>query len=118
MSRARQLTPSANREARCIALHRFRWRRRRAALVLLPAMGMMITAGIAGAQDTVPALTGSGPEASAASAPSAVSLKGQRNVMAHEGVTFRGRVTPGGSHRVLVQVGGSKLRTHTRGDGT
>jgi rare lipoprotein A len=86
--------------------------------VLLPAMGMMITAGIAGAQDTVPALTGSGPEASAASAPSAVSLKGQRNVMAHQGVTFRGRVTPGGSHRVLVQVGGSKLRTHSRGDGT
>jgi rare lipoprotein A len=77
-------------------------------------MGMMITAGIAGAQDTVPALTSDGPEASAASAPRAVSLRGQRNVMAHRAVTFRGRVTPGGSHRVVVQVGGRKLRTHSR----
>jgi rare lipoprotein A len=78
----------------------------------------MITAGIAGAQDNVPALMGSGPEASAASAPTAVKLKGQRNVMAHRTVKFRGRVEPGGSHRVIVRVGGSKLRTHSRGDGT
>jgi rare lipoprotein A len=99
-------------------LRRFRWKRRRAALALLPALGMMITAGIAGAQDTVPALTGSDPEASAAGgAPTAVSLKGQRNVMAHKAVTFRGRVAPRGSHRVVVQVGGRKLRTHSHGDG-
>jgi rare lipoprotein A len=77
-------------------------------------MGMMITAGIAGAQDTVPALTGGGPEASAASDPTAVSLRSQRNVMAHRAVTLRGRVTPGGSHRVVVRVGGRKLRTHSR----
>jgi rare lipoprotein A len=76
----------------------------------------MVTAGIAGAQDT--ALMGSGPEASASSAPTAVSLKGQRNVMAHRTVKFRGRLEPGGSHRVIVRVGGSKLRTHSRGDGT
>jgi rare lipoprotein A len=76
---------------------------------------MMITAGIAGASDT--ALTGSGPEASAASAPTAVTLKGQRNVMAHKAVTFRGRVAPGGSHRVVVRVGGRKLRTHSHRDG-
>ncbi|HEY6772215.1 MAG TPA: septal ring lytic transglycosylase RlpA family protein [Solirubrobacterales bacterium] len=81
-------------------------------------MGMMITAGIAGAQDTVPALMGNGPEATAASAPHAVSLKGQRNVMAHRAVTFRGRVSPGGSHRVVVRVGGHRLRTHSRGDGS
>ena len=86
--------------------------------MLLPALGMMITAGIAGAQDTVPGLTGSGPEASAASAPTGVKLGGERNVMAHEAVRFRGRVAPGGSHRVIVRVGGSKLRTHSRGDGT
>jgi rare lipoprotein A len=99
-------------------LRRFRWKRRRAALALLPAMGMMVTAGIAGASDAVPALTGSGPEASAASAPTAVSLNGQRHVMAHRTVKLRGRVTPGGDRRVVVRVGGRKLRTHTRNDGT
>jgi rare lipoprotein A len=98
-------------------LRRFRWKRRRAALALLPAMGMMVTAGIAGASDAVPALTGSGPEASAASAPTAVSLNGQRHVMAHRTVKLRGRVTPGGDRRVVVRVGGRKLRTHTRNDG-
>jgi rare lipoprotein A len=81
-------------------------------------MGLMITAGIAGAQDTVPGLTAIGPEASAASAPTAVELKGHRDVMAHRAVTFRGQVAPGGSHRVAVRVGGSKLRTHSRGDGS
>jgi rare lipoprotein A len=99
-------------------LRRFRWKRRRAALALLPAMGMMVTAGIAGASDAVPALTGSGPEASAASAPTAVSLNGQRHVMAHRAVKLRGRITPGGDRRVVVRVGGRKLRTHTRNDGT
>jgi len=78
----------------------------------------MVTAGIAGAQDTVPALMGTGPEASAASAPTTVKLKGQRNVMAHRTVKFRGRVEPGGSHRVIVRVGRSKLRTHSRGNGS
>jgi rare lipoprotein A len=81
-------------------------------------MGMMVTAGIAGASDAVPALTGSGPEASAASAPTAVSLNGQRHVMAHRTVKLRGRVTPGGNRRVVVRVGGQKLRTHSRNDGT
>jgi rare lipoprotein A len=85
--------------------------------VLLPAIGMMITAGIAGAQDTVPALSGSGPEASAAGSPTAVGLKAHHHVMAHRVVTFRGRVTPGGSRRVIVQVGGRKLRTHTHNSG-
>ena len=80
-------------------------------------MGLMVMAGIAGAQDSVPALPGSGPEASAASAPMAVNLKAQRNVMAHRAVTLRGHVAPGGSHRVVVQVGGHKLRTHSHGDG-
>ena len=77
-------------------------------------MGLMVMAGIAGAQDSVPALPGSGPEASA---PTAVSLKAQRNVMAHRAVTLRGRVAPGGRHRVVVQVGARKLHTHSHGDG-
>jgi rare lipoprotein A len=79
----------------------------------------MITAGIAGAQDTVPALMGSGPEATAAGGPAtAVSLKGRHDVMAHRAVTFRGRVTPGGSRHVLVRIGGRRLRVHTHNDGT
>ena len=98
-------------------MRRFRWKRRRAALALLPAMGLMVTAGIAGAQDSVPALTGSGPEATAAAGPTAVSLKGHRNVMAHRVVVFRGRVTPGGNRLVVVRVGGRRLRAHTHNDG-
>jgi peptidoglycan lytic transglycosylase len=85
--------------------------------VLLPAIGMMITAGIAGAQDTVPALSGGGPEASAAGNPTAVSLRGHHHVMAHRAITFRGRVAPGGSHLVVVRVGARKVRAHTHGDG-
>ena len=81
-------------------------------------MGLMITAGIAGAQDTVPALSGSGSEASAAGgAPTAVSLKARHHVMAHRAVTFRGRVTPGGSRLVVVQIGGQKLRAHSHANG-
>jgi rare lipoprotein A len=85
--------------------------------VLLPAIGMMITAGIAGAQDTVPALSGGAPEASAAGNPTAVSLRGHHHVMAHRAITFRGRVAPGGSHLVVVRVGARKVRAHTHGDG-
>jgi rare lipoprotein A (peptidoglycan hydrolase) len=46
-----------------------------------------------------------------------VSLRGHHHVMAYRVVTFRGRVTPGGSRRVVVRIGGQKLRTHTRGEG-
>jgi peptidoglycan lytic transglycosylase len=82
-------------------------------------MGMMITAGIAGASDSVPALTGSGPEASAAGGPAkAVSLSGHHHVKAHRVVTLHGRVTPGGSRLVIVRIGGQKLRAHTHNDGT
>jgi peptidoglycan lytic transglycosylase len=99
-------------------LRRFRWKRRRAALALLPALAMMITAGIAGASDAVPAI-GTGPEATASGSPATgISLTGHRNVMAHHTVKLRGRVTPGGSRKVVVQVGGRKLRTHTQSDGT
>jgi hypothetical protein len=81
-------------------------------------MGLMVTAGIAGAADTVPALTGDGPEASAAGGPPrTVSLKGHHEVMAQRAVTFRGRVTPGGSRLVVVSVGGRRLRAHTHSNG-
>jgi rare lipoprotein A len=98
-------------------LRRFRWKRRRAALALLPALAMMITAGIAGAS-VVPS-TGTPPEATASGSPATgISLTGHRNVMAHHTVKFSGRVTPGGSRKVIVQVGGRKLRTHTQNDGS
>ncbi len=81
-------------------------------------MGLMVTAGIAAAADHVPVLTGDSPEATAAgSPPTAISLHGHRNVMAHRVVTFRGRVTPGGSRLVIVRVEGRRLRAHSHNNG-
>jgi len=100
-------------------LRRFRWKRRRAALALLPATVVMVMAGIAGASAAVPAISGTSPEASAAGGPpTAISLTGHRDVMAQHGTTFRGRVTPGGSHAVIVKIGGRRLHTHTQTDGS
>jgi rare lipoprotein A len=99
-------------------LRRFHWKRRRAALALLPALAMMITAGIAGASASVPSI-GTAPEATASGSPATgISLNGHRNVMAHHVVKLRGRVTPGGSRTVVVRVGGRKLRTHTQANGS
>jgi peptidoglycan lytic transglycosylase len=75
----------------------------------------MVTAGIAWA--SVPRLAGI--EATAAGGPAtAIRLRGHRNAMAHEAVKLHGRVSPGGTRRVVVEVGGRKLRAHTRADGT
>jgi rare lipoprotein A len=80
---------------------------------------MMVTAGIAAASAAVPALSGTGPEATAAGGPAtAISLGGRRNEMANHAVTFRGRVTPGGARDLVVQVGGRRLHAHTRDDGS
>jgi len=79
---------------------------------------MMITAGIAGASTSVPAI-GTAPEATASGSPATgISLTGHRNVMARHTVKLRGRVTPGGSRAVVVQVGGRRIHTHTQADGT
>ena len=99
-------------------MHRFRWKRRRAALALLPALAMMVTAGIAAASDAVPTI-GTAPEATASGSPATgISLNGHRNVMANQTVNFRGRVTPGGSREVVVRIGGRRLHTHSRSDGS
>ena len=99
-------------------MHRFRWKRRRAALALLPALAMMVTAGIAAASDAVPPI-GTAPEATASGSPATgISLNGHRNVMANQTVNFRGRVTPGGSREVVVRIGGRRLHTHSRSDGS
>ena len=82
-------------------------------------MAMLVTAGIASAAGTVPITSGTAPEATAAGGPAtAISLSGHRNVMAHHTVKFRGRVTPGGSRPVVVQIGGRRLRAHTQVDGS
>jgi rare lipoprotein A len=79
---------------------------------------MMITAGIAVASDSVPAI-GTAPEATASGSPATgISLTGHRNVMAHHTVKLRGRVTPGGNRVVVVRVGGRRFRTHTQANGT
>jgi len=84
--------------------------------VLLPAMAMMVTAGIAGA--TTPVLSGTAPEATTAGGPvTGVTLKVRRNVMAHHGVTLRGHIAPSGKRTVVVEVGGRKLRTKTNDAG-
>jgi rare lipoprotein A len=80
---------------------------------------MLVTAGIAGASASVPAISGTGPEASAAGGqPTGITLGGRRNVMANHAVTLRGQVSPGGSHPVVVRVGGRKLHAHTDDDGS
>jgi rare lipoprotein A len=95
-------------------LRRFHWKRRRAALALLPVMGTMVTAGIAWAS----APTQPGPEATASGgAPLAIGLGGHRNVMAGDAVKLHGRVRPGGTRRVVIQLGGRTLRAHTQADG-
>ena len=102
-------------------MHRFRWKRRRAALALLPAMGMMVTAGIAGASAAVPTLSESTPQAGAAASggpATAISLSAHRNVMANRAVTLHGRVSPAGSRRVVIAVGGRTLRARTAEDGS
>jgi rare lipoprotein A len=77
----------------------------------------MVTAGIAGASSGVPALPG--PEATASGgSPTAISLRGSRNVMAGDAVKLRGRVSPGGARKIVIRAGGRKLHTHTSSDGS
>jgi hypothetical protein len=80
---------------------------------------MMLTAGIAAAATGAPTLPATGPEATASGGPpTAITLGGRHNVIAHRAVALHGRITPGGTHAVRVLVGGRKLRTHSRPDGT
>jgi hypothetical protein len=79
----------------------------------------MVTAGIASASGAVPPLSGTSPEATAAGGPpTAISLSAHRDVMAHHATAFRGRVTPGGSRAVVIQVGGRRIHAHTQADGS
>lgn len=101
-------------------MRRFPWKRRRAALALLPVTAMMLTAGIAGASAPMSPLsaTGTDPDATAAGAqPRAVSLNGRRHARAGRTVTLRGHVTPASKRRVVIRVGGAKLGARTNEHG-
>src|SRR5262245_65607599 len=79
----------------------------------------MVTAGITAAWASVQTLPGTGHEATAAGGPpTAVTLSGRRNAMAHHAIKLHGGVTPGAGRRIVIRVGGSKLRAHTHSDGS
>ncbi|MGZ8642839.1 MAG: septal ring lytic transglycosylase RlpA family protein [Solirubrobacterales bacterium] len=103
-------------------MRRFHWRRKRAALALLPVVLMMITTGIAAAATgSVPtAVPEPGTEAttSGARAESKVKLRVKRHAMAGDSVKISGRVRPGGARWVTVRVGRAKVKTvRARKDG-
>jgi rare lipoprotein A len=102
-------------------LRRFHWRRKRAALALLPAVVMMFTTALAAAQ-TVPAPS-DGTETEAAISggrlDSAVKLRVDRHVMAGTKVKLRGKVRPAGNRWVSIRVAGKKVKTvRTRKNGS
>jgi rare lipoprotein A (peptidoglycan hydrolase) len=89
-------------------LRRFRWKRRRAALALLPAAAMMTTMGVAGAAVGINAMP----------VKPSVKLEAKRHVRAGETALIKGRVTPAESRTVVMKVGDRKVETiHTRNDG-
>jgi rare lipoprotein A len=89
-------------------LRRFRWKRRRAALALLPAAATMTMMGFTAAAVGVNSMP----------AEPSVKLDTKRHVRAGETALIRGRVTPAASRTVVVKVGDRKVKTvHTREDG-
>jgi rare lipoprotein A len=80
-------------------------------------MATMITAGIAGASASVLPQSGSTPGATAAGGPTAISLRAQHHANAGRPIELHGRVTPASSRRVVIEVGGRKLRARAAHDG-
>jgi rare lipoprotein A len=78
---------------------------------------MLLTAGIAGAAAPVTPESETEPTATTAGGPTAISLNARRHVRAQRTVTFRGRVTPASTRRVVIRVGGAKLRARTNENG-
>ena len=84
---------------------RFRWKRRRAALALLPAAVVpMLILGLAGVTPTSPA-TAAG-----------VSFSVKHHVRVGESVVLHGRVDPAGVRPVLIKVGARKVKTVRSGE--
>ncbi len=95
-------------------LRRFRWKRRRAALALLPAAAMMVTMVLAGAATgTGPAtaLGGRGTDVVASGGPVTVKFGVRRHVVVGNSVVIHGRVSPADSRPVVVKVDGKKVKT-------
>jgi rare lipoprotein A len=97
-------------------LRRFRWKRRRAALALLPAAATMVTMGLAAAASgtsPAPVMGGPGTDSAVTAGPVATDLKlrASRHVRVGKPVAIRGRVSPGGARRVVIKAGRAKLRT-------
>lgn len=90
-------------------MRRFRWKRRRAALALLPAAATMTMMGFTAAAigvNSMPAEPG-------------VKLDAKRHIRAGESALIRGRVTPAATRTVVIKVGDRKVKTvHTGDDGT
>ena len=107
-------------------MRRFHWRRKRAALALLPATVMLFSSslfvtGLATGQTTPTTAppTDAGAVSSGGRADSAVKLWGDRHVMAGNAVKIRGVARPGGKRWVTVRVGGEKVSTvRTRKNGS
>ncbi len=88
-------------------LQRFHWKRRWAALALLPAIAMMAMSGFAMAAGKAPSSTGSG-----------VHLRVSEHARVGQSVKIRGRVSPGASRLVTISVNGRTLdTTQSQGDG-
>jgi rare lipoprotein A len=95
-------------------LRRFRWKRRRAALALLPAAAMMVTMALAGAATgagPLPAAGGPGTDAVASGGPATVKFGVRRHVMVGDSVVIHGRVSTADSRLVVVKVNSRKVKT-------
>lgn len=87
----------------------------------MPAAALMVMAGLATAQGSLPAAGTEQPDATTAGgrADTGVKVRAKRHAMAGEAVKIRGRVRPGGTRRVTVRAGGRKLKTvRTEKDGS
>lgn len=101
-------------------LRRFHWRRKRAALALLPAAALMVMTGFAAAQGPIPAAGTEQPATTAGGrADTGVKIRAKRHAMAGDSVKIRGEVRPGGTRWVTVRAGGQKVKTvRTEKDGS
>lgn len=96
-------------------LRRFQAKRKRAALILLPAM--MITTGVATAGTGMPVPAG-GAATSGSRADSDVKLDVKSHAMAGNSVKVRGKVNPQGGRWVTIRAAGAKVTTvRTKPDG-
>ena len=90
-------------------LRRFQAKRKRAALILLPA-AMMITTGVATAGTGTPVPL-DGASTSSSRADSDVKLDVKRHAMAGNSVKVRGKVNPQGGRWVTIRAAGKKVTT-------